>query len=989
MKKAILLIANLIVCFGAVYAKGLTNNPATKNLFDLTNNYAPKIAANSVCTPQNTSLSFIENIGQITNQDGNSRRDIQFSVKAAAGVNIFIGNGAIHYQFSKAQKQDVQHEAAKRNRQNIDAGTPEIEMYRMDVKLIGANKNARIITSEKQEYCENYYTAATEKETNVTAHTFRKITYENIYPHIDWVLYVSNGKLKHEFVVHKGGQAADIQLRYSGATDLAINADGSLVAATPQGTVTELMPSSYQEDGKKIQSAFKLTGHVLSYQIAGYSGPLTIDPTLMWGTYYGGPVWEQAFKMTTDHSGNIYQTGETTSTSNIATTGAFQVTYGGGVSGGYESGDAFLAKFSSSGTLLWATYYGGTQNDWGMDVATDTFGNVYMAGATISTSGIATPGAYQATNAGGTEYGDCFLVKFNSSGTRQWATYFGGSGDESGNGVATDNAGNVYITGLTSSASGISTPGAYQTVYSGGGLFSAFLAKFNGAGAVQWATYFGGSSQDEAWKVATDSSANVYICGQAASTSGIATTGAYQTAFAGGGSDAFIAKFTTGGSILWSTYYGGSSTDIAYGISVNDSGSLYLTGNALSTSGIATPGAYQTVNSSSLGDAFLAKFTTSGSIQWATYYGGNVVTYGHCVASDDSGYVYIVGETTSPTGIATTGAYDTVLNRGVTGFGAYDAYLAKFTSAGALKWATYYGGTGNEEGWGLATVGAMSVYLSGSTMSTSFIATPGAYQVTEADGGAWGDAFLVKFNNCTRPDSGTVTGPSSVCSGRSIALTDTVAGGTWSASNGHATITAGIIAGLTAGLDTIGYTVTNACGSAMATLVVTVNPIAVAGAISGKDTVCLDSVSTFSDTISGGDWSVSDTAIAVVSAGTIRGKMAGIDTIRYTVANACDTATAQKIIHIVTDCKTGVENISLPSGDILVYPNPATDELIIENAAAGGAVKLFNIIGEQVYRGAVSNNKLSVNLRNLVNGLYILQIAGMDGSRLNRTILKQ
>jgi len=183
--------------------------------------------------------------------------------------------------------------------------------------------------------------------------------------------------------------------------------------------------------------------------------------------------------------------------------------------------------------------------------------------------------------------------------------------------------------------------------------------------------------------------------------------------------------------------------------------------------------------------------------------------------------------------------------------------------------------------------------------------------------------------------------------------------------------------------------VTNACGSAMATLVVTVNPIAVAGAISGKDTVCLDSVSTFSDTISGGDWSVSDTAIAVVSAGTIRGKMAGIDTIRYTVANACDTATAQKIIHIVTDCKTGVENISLPSGDILVYPNPATDELIIENAAAGGAVKLFNIIGEQVYRGAVSNNKLSVNLRNLVNGLYILQIAGMDGSRLNRTILKQ
>ena len=191
---------------------------------------------------------------------------------------------------------------------------------------------------------------------------------------------------------------------------------------------------------------------------------------------------------------------------------------------------------------VWGTYYGGSGVDAGWNCTTDAAGNVYMSGYTASTSGIATAGAHQTVFGGGGGYGDAFLVKFNSSGTRQWGTYYGGSGVDAGWNCNTDAAGNVYIAGSTESTSGIATAGSHQTVF-GGGVWDAFLVKFNSSGQRQWGTYYGGSGSEYGLSCTTDATGNVYLAGQTSSNTGIATAGAHQTVYGGGVWDAFLVKF--------------------------------------------------------------------------------------------------------------------------------------------------------------------------------------------------------------------------------------------------------------------------------------------------------------------------------------------------------------------------------------------------------------------------------------------------------------
>src|SRR5205807_2269372 len=162
--------------------------------------------------------------------------------------------------------------------------------------------------------------------------------------------------------------------------------------------------------------------------------------------------------ISTDASGSIYIIGRTLSATGIATSGAYQTSNAGNF-------DVFLAKFSSSGSRTWATYYGGSDDDEGYGVSIDGSGNVYVTGNARSTSGIATSGAYQTSYKGGFVLGDAFVSKFSNSGSLIWATYYGGSNDDLGNGICTDASGNIFISGYTSSSNGIATSGAYQTSY--------------------------------------------------------------------------------------------------------------------------------------------------------------------------------------------------------------------------------------------------------------------------------------------------------------------------------------------------------------------------------------------------------------------------------------------------------------------------------------------------------------------------------------------
>jgi hypothetical protein len=682
------------------------------------NAYA-RIPGNNNVPP--TPLAFKENKGQITDQYYQPRHDIQFSVSGGPGMNVFIGGGAIHYQFYKADNEIPGSESQIPN--------PIFSMYRMDVELEGANKNARVVTSEEQPYYEHYYTPGTGND-GALVHTFGKVVYKDVYPAIDWVLYTVDGSLKHEFVVKQGGKVSDIKLKYSGASSLKLGADGSLAATTQQGTITEHAPYTFNANGQEIRSAFKLAGNVLSYDVASHTGSITIDPTLSWATYYGGSDHDNSCAIAKDASGNVFISGNSASLSAIATAGAFQLAMAG-------SWDTYLIKFNSSGVRQWGTYYGGTGNESGDGVAVDATGNVFVGGMTTSATGMSSVGAWQAAMGGGGS--DGYLAKFDGTGTRLWGTYYGGANtdDVQTGAVATDPSGNVYIGGGTKSASGIASVGAWQTTM--GDTTDAYLAKFDGAGNRLWGTYVGGDSTDWAYSVTTDVSGNAFLAGTTKSTTAISSVGAWQTTF-GGYQDAFLVKFNSAGSRLWGTYYGGPNGDFGNGVATDASGNVFLTGTTGSASGIASVGAYQATIAGGSADAFVAKFNAGGTRSWGTYYGGPSSDQGRAVAADAAGNVFISGYTYSTSGIATAGAYQATLAAGS------DAYLAKLTSAGAMMWSTYYGGNFQDLSYGVVA-GHNCVYFTGLTGSTTGISTVGCHQ--PAFGGGTMDGFLVKFADST------------------------------------------------------------------------------------------------------------------------------------------------------------------------------------------------------------------------------------------------
>ena len=221
--------------------------------------------------------------------------------------------------------------------------------------------------------------------------------------------------------------------------------------------------------------------------------------------------------------------GRTESSSAIAS-GGHQNAYGGG------SKDAFLAKFNASGVRQWGSYYGGTAGDWGLACAADGGGNVYLAGTTGSNTAI-TSGGHQAALGGSN---DAFLVKFAPNGLRQWATYYGGTGEDEGTSCAVDASGNVYLAGITASGTAIAS-GGHQGTF-GGGSRDAFLVAFNATGIRQWGTYYGGANNDEGTSCAVDGNGNVYLAGTTASDTAIAD-GGHQETYGGGVFDAFLVKF--------------------------------------------------------------------------------------------------------------------------------------------------------------------------------------------------------------------------------------------------------------------------------------------------------------------------------------------------------------------------------------------------------------------------------------------------------------
>lgn len=681
-------------------------------------------------------LAFEENKGQVRTTNGDPAPFVRYCL-SQRDADIFLLSSGIAYQFSRTHYPEGYTALARKAAQDpaefgeLEALRKDIrtETYRMDMLLEGANPAPRITTNGRSSDYTHYYNRDV-----LDVHTYTTITYHDVWPGIDWVVYTKESGMKYDFIVRPGADPAQVQLRFSDHEELYVDAKGELVHGNRMGRFTEAKPVSFQE-GKAIATRFVLEGDLLRFAVDAYdaSKTLTIDPERVWGTYYGGSSGELNGHCSTDHEGNVYITGQTPSTNAIAS-GGHQNTYGGGAN------DAYFVKFNAAGTRLWGTYYGGSGGDGGASSVSEADGNVYLAGTTGSTGGISS-GGHQNTSGGGQS--DAFLVKFNADGTRIWATYYGGAGYDAAVDCAVDGSGNVYLAGTTLSTTGIAD-GGHQNTH-GGGERDAFLVKFSPDGLRLWATYLGGSGTENAHGCAVDVAGNVFLCGSTYSTSDIASNG-HQNALAGT-DDAFLVKFDAAGTRLWGTYYGGSDSDWGADCATDADGNVFLTGDTYSLSGMASGGHQNAFGGGQ--DAYLVKFDNAGVRLWATYYGGSQWDGGLSCATDASGNVFMSGYTESQSGMASGGHQNTY------GGGYEDAYLVKFNAAGVRQWATYYGGTG-EDGWGHCAVGPDgSVYLHGYTTSTNGIASNG-HQNTP--GGSDEDTFLVKFAG----DGGTTGLPEEV-----------------------------------------------------------------------------------------------------------------------------------------------------------------------------------------------------------------------------------
>ena len=234
--------------------------------------------------------------------------------------------------------------------------------------------------------------------------------------------------------------------------------------------------------------------------------------------------------------------------------------------------------------LVYSTYLGGSGMDGGRGIAVDSSGNVYVTGVTWSTN-FPTQNAYQGTYGGN---GDAFVTKLNPSGSLVYSTYLGGSDWDEGYGIAVDSSGNAYVAGWTKST-GFPTQNAFQRTF-GGGILDAFVTKLNPSGSLVYSTYLGGSRADWGNGIAVDSSGNACVTGVTGSTN-FPTQNAFQRTFGGNG-DAFVTQLNPSGSLVYSTYLGGSGGDVGVGIAVDSSGNAYVTGDTEST-GFPTQNAFQ------------------------------------------------------------------------------------------------------------------------------------------------------------------------------------------------------------------------------------------------------------------------------------------------------------------------------------------------------------------------------------------------------------
>ncbi|MCK5291155.1 MAG: SBBP repeat-containing protein [Thermoplasmata archaeon] len=676
---------------------------------------------------------FVENRGQLPNEDIHYYLD-------SDGIQIGFAERAILVKISEQPYVDSDPLLREEQGWHIADSTSFTPVKGVLIRIVFEGSNpVRPTGRHELSHRTHYFLGSDPARWRINVRSYGEIIYQDLYDGIDLVYHVEEG-LKYDFIIHPGADPAKIAVSYEGIESLRADAKGNLAVQTAVADFLDSAHYTYQGLGEEVQCVLApLNSLTCGFECDAWDGsaPLGIDP-LFYGTYLGGGGPDDGSSIAVDTSGNILVTGRTGSLNFPTTPGVFDESYNG-ISdvyvakltadgsaldystfiGGnnidighsiavdsdgnayvfgrtmstdfpttpgafdttYDAGyDAFVVKLDATGSdLIYSTFLGGFQNEFGYAIAVDSTRAAYVTGFTYSTDFPTTVDAFDTSYNGGGA--DAFVSKLDENGSiLLYSTFVGGEDGETGRSIAVDSSGNAHIAGHTYSVDFPTTPGAFDTSHNG--RSDPFITKLNATGSsLIFSTFLGGSNNDYVLSIGIDSSGHSYFTGDTWSADFPTTPDSFDGTL-GGKYDAFVTKLGVAGSTLvYSTFLGGSGRDYGLSIAVDLTENVWITGGTSSTNFPTTPRAFDTSYNGGLLDAFVTGLDATGSsVAYSTFVGGgfNDVELGggqeegRSIAVDSNGNVYVTGYTRSIDFPTTLDAFDTSYN-----VGSSDAFVVK------------------------------------------------------------------------------------------------------------------------------------------------------------------------------------------------------------------------------------------------------------------------------------------------------------------------
>jgi hypothetical protein len=584
------------------------------------------------------------------------------------------------------------------------------------MRLANASKSVNVAGIDSLPGRVDYFLGNDPTKWRTNIPSYSRVKYADVYPGVDLVFYGNQRRLEYDFIVAPGADPRAIVLNLEGARKLRVNPRGDLLVTVAGGEVQLQKPLVYQ-------------------QIHGERREIAGD-----------------YAITRDHQVS------------------FEVAE-------YDPREPLIID----PVLVYSTYLGGELDDTAFAIAVDPLGKAVVAGTTLSLHFPTTSGAFNPGPLASNPNGVVFVTEMDATGTHQvYSTYVGGSGGDSGSGVAVDTSGHIYVAGQTLSTDFPTTPNALKPGPNAGNVNgTSFIFKIDptitGSGSLVYSSYLGGTQgvTEFANGIATDKNGLVYVVGLTASQPGTAlanfpvtaSTAFQATAPAGiATGTAFLAKLDTtqsgAASLLYSTYFGGngahaaspgpSFSDAAFGVAEDPTGNTYVAGTTGSTDFPTTTGtAFQpSLPAGNTGGAgFVSRFDTTktgaASLLYSTYLGGDSADFADAIALGPSNVAYVTGQTKSLLFRTTPGAFQTTGN--TSGIAFISLVDTSLTGAASLKYSTFLSGSQTNMPFGIAADPAGNAYVAGATQGSDFPVTKGAFQRTPA-AGSHGEGFVTKLN---------------------------------------------------------------------------------------------------------------------------------------------------------------------------------------------------------------------------------------------------